>query len=276
MNILETLRLKRENAVRKRYGLPPLGPVGSDDLKTAPAFDGQRHDAGASSPTPDPNRPAPSVFERQISWETTELELVRKSEAKAWRCAKLVSVVALGLTCAIIAMMPLKQTLPFVIKVDQSTGMTDIVDIATEKSVPRSEIMDRYWLSEYVKARESYDWRTVDLEYDRVRELSMPNIFDDYAKHHGDRPGTMEVDLKDSKVVRVDLVSIIPAGNGIATVRFVKRTLLTKGFAEEKREYLQATIGYEYDPTYIVSERRRLINPFGFKVTSYRTDKEMR
>lgn len=275
MNILETLRIKRENAVRKRKGLPPLE---AGDPKEAPALNGEYQTAGQAqtAPAQDPNRPSPKVFERQISWETTEIELVRKSEAKAWRCAKLVSVVSLGLTCAIIAMMPLKQALPFVIKVDQSTGMTDIVDIATEKSVPRSEIMDRYWLSEYVKARESYDWRTVDLEYDRVRELSMPNIFEDYAKHHGDRPGTMEVDLKDAKVIRIDLVSIIPAGNGIATVRFVKRTLVTKGFTEEKREYLQATIGYEYDPTYIVSERRRLINPFGFKVTSYRTDKEMR
>ena len=135
MNILETLHIKRENAVRKRKGLPPLE---AGDPKEAPALNGEYQTAGQAqtAPAQDPNRPSPKVFERQISWETTEIELVRKSEAKAWRCAKLVSVVSLGLTCAIIAMMPLKQTLPFVIKVDQSTGMTDIVDIATEKSGP--------------------------------------------------------------------------------------------------------------------------------------------
>ena len=45
---------------------------------------------------------------------------------------------------------------------------------------------------------------------------------------------------------------------------------------EESRQYLQATLGYEYDPTYIVNERRRIVNPFGFKVTSYRVDEELR
>lgn len=280
MNIFEQLKIKRENAVRRRQGLPPLDPNGP---KEAPGLASEANETtvGAEIFNPqtepmNPNRPDPKIFERQISWESTEIEMIRKSEAKAWRTAKLLSVVTIGLTGAIVLMMPLKQTLPFVITVDKTTGMADVLEVTTDDSIPRSEMMDRYWLSEYVKARESYDWRTVDLEYDRVRELSMPNIFEAYAKIHGDAPGTMEYDLKDSKVVRVELVSIVPAGNGIATVRFIKRTLITKGFTEEKREYLQATIGYEYDPTYFVPEKRRLINPFGFKVTSYRTDKEMR
>lgn len=280
MNFFEQLKLKRENAIRKRQGLPPIDPNGPEEApglaesntSTATKNDSEEQTHNATSGP----RPEPKIFESQISWESTKIEMIRKSEAKAWRTAKLLTVVCLGLTTSIILLMPLKQTVPYVITVDKTTGMADILEVATDESIPRSEMMDRYWLSEYVKARESYDWRTVDLEYERVRELSMPNIFESYAKFHGDTPGTMEYDLKDSKVVRVELVSIVPAGNGIATVRFVKRTLNTKGFMEEKREYIQATIGYEYDPTYFVSEKRRLINPFGFKVTSYRTDKELR
>ena len=275
MNIFEQLKQKRANAIRRQQGLPPIDLNGP---KEAPGMN-EGAPSGSSAPNPSfevPKDPLSQKFQRQISWETTEVEMVHKSEAKAWRTAKLLSVVVIGLTATIVLMMPLKETIPYVITVDKSTGMADILEVATDESIPRSEMMDRYWLSEYIKARESYDWRTVDLEYDRVRELSMPNIFETYAKIHGHTPGTLEYDLKDSKVIRVELVAIVPAGNGIATVRFIKKTLNTKGFMEEKREYLQATIGYEYDPTYFVSEKRRLINPFGFKVTSYRTDKELR
>lgn len=216
------------------------------------------------------------VYRQAFDWETTQVELYQKSEAKAWRCAKLVSVVCVMLAAAIVFMMPLKQTLPFVIKVDQSTGMAEIVDIADRQNIPVSETMDKFWLSEYVRSYENYDWRTVENDYIKIREMSMPNVFEQYARMHGDDPGTLESQYLDNKVIRIEFVSIIPAGNGIATVRFVKKTLTTRGFTEEGREHLQATIGYEYDPTYIVSERRRLVNPFGFKVTSYRVDQEMR
>ena len=37
-----------------------------------------------------------------------------------------------------------------------------------------------------------------------------------------------------------------------------------------------ARIGYEYVPTFKVEEAKRLINPFGFKVTTYRVDQELK
>lgn len=277
MNFIEKLKQKRAEAVARREGrsLGPKPEAARPD-ENAAADEGARASSASNSSESTSAAARERIYRQARSWEASQVALYEKSEAKAWRCAKLVSVLCCLLALAIVFMMPLKQTLPYVIEVDKTTGMSKVIDISDRENLPVSEIMDKYWISEYVKARETYDWRTVDLEYTRVREMSMPNIFDDYAKHHGNSEGTMEMTLRDSKVVRVEFISIIPAGEGIATVRFIRKVLKTAGFEEESRQYLQATLGYEYDPTYIVNERRRIVNPFGFKVTSYRVDEELR
>lgn len=78
--------------------------------------------------------------------------------------------------------------------------------------------------------------------------------------------------LKDKKKIICNVESVVPNGNGIATVRFTKRLVDTYSNNEEARNSWRATIGYEYNPNYSMDEAQRLVNPFGFTVTSYRVD----
>lgn len=228
-----------------------------------------------SKSAPEAQSEEKSVFAQARDFEAVRIDLVQKSEARAWMTAKLLGGVCAALVVSIVAMMPLKETLPYVVQYDKTTGMTEVLTIANERSVPTSEIMDKYWLAEYVRSRETYDWRTLENDFIKTRELSLPNVFEPYARQFGEEKNSLESRLKDSKRILVTLKSVVPNGNGIATVRFEKVLINNSNGETEARDGWTATIGYEYVPSFKVTEAKRLINPFGFKVTSYRVDPEL-
>ena len=217
-----------------------------------------------------------SKFAEALSWESSRLALAEQSEARAWLTAKLLGATSIALVAAIVVMMPLKETLPYVIEVDKSTGLSTILSVANAEEIPVSEVMDKYWLSEYVQAREAYDYRTLENDYIKTRELSMPNVFEPYSRQFGTDKNSMEQTIGDSKRILVELLSVVPNGNGIATVRFRKKLVDTQTGQPEGADVWTARIGYEYVPTFKVEEAKRLINPFGFKVTTYRVDQELK
>ena len=81
--------------------------------------------------------------------------------------------------------------------------------------------------------------------------------------------------LCDSKKIVVEVHTVVPNGNGIATVRFGKKLVDTQTNAVDSSQNWTATIAYEYIPNFKADEPSRLINPFGFKVTSYRMDPDL-
>ena len=220
-------------------------------------------------------RGADSAHAEAASFEAARLDLIEQAERRAWKGAAAAAAGALTEALAIAAMMPLKTTEPFVVEVDRSTGASTILTVADEKAVPVSEIQDKYWLSQYVLARESYDYRTLENDFIRTRELSAPGVFEPYAAQFGNREDSLERRWGDAKQVRVTLTSVVPNGNGIGTVRFRRAQKSTATGAIEQEAGFTATVGYEYRPQYRSTEEKRLVNPFGFRVTSYRVDQEI-
>ena len=208
-----------------------------------------------------------------LDWEASRIEQVEKSEKRAW---KVVWIEATGLVClsvAIALMLPLKQTQPYVVKVDKSTGMTEILSVANAKDIPVDEMQDKFWLSQYIRSRESYDWRTVENDFIKTREMSTQGVFVDYAKLFEGKESLDKV-LADKKRIVIELQSVVPNGNGIATVRYLRKVIDNASNIEESKTLWTASIGYEYQPNFKTEEANRILNPFGFKVTSYRKDPE--
>ncbi|HDN9542911.1 TPA: hypothetical protein P2L24_004097, partial [Aeromonas salmonicida] len=95
--------------------------------------------------TPTDEKP---VFEQAINWESSRVLSVEKSERRAWRVAFASVGVAVLAIAAIAMMMPLKESVPYVIRVDNTTGVPDIVTAITDKAVTGDEVMDKYWLAQ--------------------------------------------------------------------------------------------------------------------------------
>ncbi|MDL2060037.1 type IV secretion system protein [Mesosutterella sp. AGMB02718] len=218
--------------------------------------------------------PRPSGAEA-FTFEAAREDLAAKSEARAWRCAAGLGVLLALEAAALIALLPLKSSVPFVVQVDRSTGESVVLPIANTREIPASEAQDKYWLGQYVLARESYDYRTLENDYIKTRELSTRSVFEPYASQFGQKEGSLEKLYGDSREIRVKLLSVVPNGNGVATVRFSKTLRSTRSGLEEKESRWTATLGYEYHPEFKATEASRLVNPFGFRVTSYRVDEEV-
>lgn len=220
-----------------------------------------------------------AVNEPEFSWESSRIEQIEKSERRAWNVAKAFGVFLLLSIAALALLMPLKTVEPFVIEVDKNTGMSEVLHIANTEDIPASEMMDKYWVSQYITKREGYDWRTLHVDFLQVRELSMPNVFDSYASQYGaDKKTSLEQTLRDDKRIVVKVNSLVinhSAPDGVATVRFTKDLISNRTGATEGRNSWIATVGFEYFPDFKVPEERRLVNPFGFKITSYRVDPEI-
>ena len=99
----------------------------------------------------------------------------------------------------------------------------------------------------------------------KTRELSTPTVFSPYAAQFGDRDGSLEKKWGDSKRVVITITSVVPTGNGIATVRFTRKLVNTSSGLPESESRWMATIGYEYHPEFRVKE----------EVTTYRLDEEI-
>ena len=211
----------------------------------------------------------------EFSWETSRLELIEKSEKKAWLTARVSGGLVVLLVIAIFMLCPLKTVEPFVIETNKETGLSQIVEIANPKKIPVSEVMNKYWIAKYVVSRESYDWYALRQDYDVTRELSMPDVFQGYARQFDGSKNSLDQQLGDSWRYVVNIKSIVLNSDSLATVRFTRKKISKRNEASTERGWT-ATISFEYHPTFIVSDERRLINPFGFKVVTYRLDPELK
>lgn len=218
--------------------------------------------------------PEGKKFERAMSWEASRVHQLESSERKAWRVAWAAAATVVLSWVAIVLMMPLKETVPYVVRVDSSTGIPDILTTLNSEKIEFDEVMDRYWLARYIRAREGYDWYTLQEDYETVGLLSSSDVGAVYASQY-DGENAIHNRLANRVRRTVEIVSIVPTPNRTATIRYRTFTAPPDGSADPEVATHVATVAYHYKQPSVMNTRDRLINPFGFVVTSYRVDREM-
>lgn len=218
-----------------------------------------------------------SDFERYLEesrgLERDYLDELVRSKRMAWRFAAgagLLVVVALG---AVVALLPLKKVEPFVIRVDNATGNVDAVASLRDAQTTYGEAVDKYFLNKYVLNRESYDYETIQTNYDTTVLLSSPDIQREYLALF-DGPNARHEVLSNRARILVKVRSITPGtSKNTAVVRFSRIQRQLDG-APDREESVVATVGFRYVGA-AMREQDRLVNPLGFQVTSYRVDPEI-
>jgi type IV secretion system protein VirB8 len=108
-----------------------------------------------------------------------------------------------------------------------------------------------------------------------VRLLSAPEVGRDYARLF-EGPNALDKQYGQGTVVTVEIRSVVPHGNGQASVRFDKKIKARdSGEAGARISTWVATVGYEYKKVSKMKEDERLKNPLGFQAMSYRVDSEI-
>ena len=188
-----------------------------------------------------------------------------------WLCA-IVSGVALML------LMPLKRVDPFVIRVDNTSGVVDVVPVyAGEANL--SEAVTRYFLTHYVTVCERFAYSTAESDYEECGAFhNAARNQQWYAKWNRSNPTSPLNVYKDGTLLRAEVsaVSFFERASGVsdlAQVRYVKATRPAGGTEEQLTHWI-ATVQYSYGQPATDPKIRRW-NPLGFKVLEFRTEPEV-
>ena len=220
------------------------------------------------------NKKALAFIQAAKQFEQSEIDSVRRNNKIAWRITAVCLVLSGMAIGAVAALTPLKTTEPFMVRVDNNTGATDIVTTLKHSEKSYGEVIDKYWLAQYIRYREGYDWQTIQGSYDATMLLSAPPIQAEFARLYKDNPQAPHKILKDQFKVVAKVKAISFVGN-MVQVRFDKQMIPVAGDLNKTfpAQPLIATMAFEYSNR-PQNEKDRLVNPLGFQLVSYRVDPE--
>jgi type IV secretion system protein VirB8 len=225
-------------------------------------------------------------FKEARSWDADTIAGIKKSEKRAWYVAGAAIIVALLACFAVANMAPLKTVEPFVIRVDNNTGLVDVVSVLAETDgevkQDAQEALDKYWMGQYILYRERYQWDTRDYDRRMVGVLSASSVQQEYADYTDPKrnPSAPVMVYGQNAEVETNVKSISFLNPG-ETVNGEKRTTALVRYTKKVKRsgdtdlttHWGATVTFVYRNDTMKIEDR-LKNPLGFQVVGYRNDQE--
>jgi type IV secretion system protein VirB8 len=217
-------------------------------------------------------------FEEAASWDADRLRQGQRTVRLALGVAGAGWLAVLVLGAALMLLMPLKRVEPFVIRVDNATGVVDVVPVYSGHSgVP--ETVTRYLLTHYRIVFYLNDTATTESDYEECGSFHTAQRNQAwYALWNPTNPASPLNVYKDGTSVRAQVtsVSFFKRATGVgdlAQVRYVKAKRAA-GSANEETTHWIATLQYAYaDPS--SNPKVRGWNPLGFKIVDFRPEPEV-
>lgn len=188
----------------------------------------------------------------------------------------LIAVLAL---IAVVLMLPLKQTVVELYTVDNYTGRVEHVTRASKTSLTAEAAYQKAMTASYVRLRERYIYPSLQDDYATVQIYNSPQVNDDYLALYAGKEAPDRVYNNGAHTVQIDILSNQLTGgtdpDKVATIRY-KKTVRRLADNSTRTEYWDARLTFHSDPGREMSDTEREVNPFGFTVTSWQADREIR
>ena len=224
-------------------------------------------------------------------------EKIPKEEKKNWYNDRyqfvvvqrntLAVITILALVCSIAAtysisqLAPLKSVEPFVIQVDQKSGITQAVNPLQARDLTANEAVNQYFIVQYCRARETF-LGTQDknyYNYNLVRILSDPSIFSKYQREivlsNPESPGA-RLGANGERSIHIASIKSLDSKtlqDGTETRRYLIIAQISEKGGNGPAKVLQKIITLEFKYAELVlNTEDRYLNPLGFRVLDYRVD----
>ena len=220
--------------------------------------------------------PAPDLkayFAEARRWDEDRLASARRSRRLAWILAAAAAGLAAAAVTAVAALAPLKQVEPFVVRVDNATGAVDVVTaLKGPDRLTYDEAVSKYFLAQYVRARETWLPQAAEANFRQVSIMSTPAEQQRWADaFRPANPASPQSALGPTGEADVEIRAISFVNRQVANVRF-RRTIRQAGQSSQGDWIATVAFAYTRAP---MAEADRLRNPLGFQVASYRADPEV-
>ena len=225
---------------------------------------------------------AEQAYAHAARWFEANIAKDLQKSVKMWkRLSAFFGLLAFMSIGAVLGLTPLKTVIPYLVRVDNITGYSDLVPQVSD-SKTQDQRDDDFWLSNYVRLRESYNFADNDANYNMVETMSYSDTFGEYKNFQLSKKGYLDT-LGNSRQMRVEVHGVTPLDRKrpedttkTAQVRVTKTVVDRNGVPDPgiKPATWVMTISYDYkNPA--KKREQELVNPRGFGVKSYSTVQEV-
>lgn len=179
---------------------------------------------------------------------------------------------SLATVFVIMRLTPLKTVEPFVIQVDQKTGITQTVNQKSVKEITANEAVNNYFIVQYIRARENYNVADLSRNYNLVRLMSeSQKVYGEFTRAaNPNNPQSNAARLGSTGVRSVKFKSVVYLNPQLIQARVLVEERSGGNLAQQN---LIILLGFSYADMALTLEDR-YINPLGFIVTDYRIDED--
>lgn len=213
--------------------------------------------------------------EERQGLEVDLLDEVLMSRRRGWQVgAAGMAFGALGLLLAGFVIWRYSQPVPeHMLVANPQTGGVQEVSIVPGQTSSYGELIDSYWIAQFVIHHQGYEFYTAQADYDFINLTAAGEVADKYQKlwNGADAP---DKKLGDSEMTTVNVVSVIPdREHGTATVRYTTTKKYRSRPTPEQPVHWIATVAYKYEKK-LMTAKQRYINPLGLQVLAFRPNTE--
>lgn len=204
------------------------------------------------------------------SWETDKLKQAATSKKVAWWIASAGVMVGVLGTASATFQATKEPPPPVVLRVDNSTGIVDVVKPLADGKTNYEEAINKYFTQWYVRYREGYSKELAPDYYANVGLMSVGLEQQKYFEWFNPKNPLSPLNVygAHAKVkVRIKSTSFIKPH--VALVRYTKE--IERGLDKSQVSHWAATITFKYSGA-PMKEQDRAVNPLGFQVVEYRND----
>jgi type IV secretion system protein VirB8 len=219
-----------------------------------------------------------AYYQEAASWDIDRIAGWQRSARRGWQAAAAAALCAVLACAALLVMLPLKQVEPYLIRVDNSTGIVDVVPVYGGRA-QLTETVTRYLLTHYVLVCERFNYATAESDYEECGAFHTAQRNQAwYALWNTNNPASPLNVHKDGSTVSVQIesLSFFRRASGVtdlAQVRYLKIEHQPGG-AQQRTTHWIATMEYAYTAP-ASAPRVRQWNPLGFKVVNFVSEPEV-
>lgn len=179
--------------------------------------------------------------------------------------------------------LPLRTTVVEAYLIDNVTGVAERLTTVKKENLTENEAIAKYFITQYIKRREGYNFFSLQHDYDYVMAYSAENVATDYNALINSDKSPKNIYKKAERTATVqDNPSVIISPSSRPDDKdkgaYVRFSLNIRDVATgmTRTEYWNVRLTYRIEPQIEMASGERNNNPLKFVVTSYVRDKEVR
>jgi type IV secretion system protein VirB8 len=208
-------------------------------------------------------------FRDAATWSQDRERSLATALRRSWVITAITSTIAILEAVAIVALTPLKTTVPYTLLVDRQTGSVQTLKPLDDQLVAPDAALTRSLLAQYVIARAEFDLSSLKSDYQKVALWSAGDARARYiAETRASNPASPIATLPRDALIEVQIRGISSLSADTSLVRFTT-TRTDPGGQDRTPQLWSAVIRHRFSAAGM-SGADRLINPLGFQVFRYR------